>query len=122
MTVSDPCQLSQLSPQALARIADYFKALGETSRLQILSALQGQALNVTEIMQATGLSQANASKHLKSLTQLGMVNRRQEGVCVYYSVAEPVLFEICGEISRLIARQMEQQRREIAELAQLTQR
>ncbi len=122
MTLPEPCLLSQLSPQALARIADYFKVLGESSRLQILSALQGEALNVTEIMQATGLSQANASKHLKSLTQLGIVSRRQEGVCVYYSVAEPVLFEVCGQISSLIARQMEQQRREIAELAQLSAR
>ena len=56
-------------PEFLAPVADYFKVLSEVSRLQILSCLRAGAMNVSEIGEATGLGQANLSKHLKMLTE-----------------------------------------------------
>jgi len=38
--------------------------------------------NVTQVIAETGLGQANVSKHLKILTQAGIVKRRPEGVMV----------------------------------------
>jgi DNA-binding transcriptional ArsR family regulator len=57
-----------LSPDVLSPVADYFKVLSETSRLQILHCLHEGPMNVMELTEATGFSQANLSKHLKIMT------------------------------------------------------
>ena len=61
------------SLQALTPVAEFFKVLSEVSRLQVLCSLKSGAKNVTEIIAVTGLGQANVSKQLKMLTQVGMV-------------------------------------------------
>ncbi|AFY76879.1 MAG: helix-turn-helix transcriptional regulator [Hydrococcus sp. C42_A2020_068] len=87
---------SKTSPELLAPVAEYFKVLSEVSRLAILDVLrQSGTMNVTEIAEATGLGQANLSKHLKVLTQAGFLSRRQNGVSVYYEIADPAIFELC---------------------------
>ncbi len=53
---------------------------------QVLCALKNGAKNVTEIIEETGLGQANVSKHLKILTQAGIVQRQPQGVSVYYQI------------------------------------
>jgi DNA-binding transcriptional ArsR family regulator len=114
-------ELSALSPCSLGMVAEVFKSLGEPNRLQILSALQTGPQNVTGIMQLTGLGQANASKHLKMLTQQNLVSRRQEGVCVYYEISNPRIFEICSIVCQLISEQIQQHNQQLSELQQLHQ-
>lgn len=106
-------QIAQISPTVLNRIAEYFKVLSEVSRLQILCCLKSGSKNVTEIIDATGLGQANVSKHLKLLTQLGMVNRQPQGVSVYYEIADPSIFKICDIVCDRIAIALESQNQEI---------
>lgn len=113
--------VSKLSPLALGLIADFFKVLLEVSRLQIVCALKTGPKNVTEIIEATGLGQANVSKHLKMLTQAGIVARDQQGVCVYYEIANPLLFELCDRVCDALAVQIEQQTQQVQELAALRQ-
>jgi DNA-binding transcriptional ArsR family regulator len=83
-----------LPPSALAQVADYFKVLSELSRLQVLCSLKSGSKNVTEIMEETGLGQANVSKHLKILAQAGIVSRTPQGVSVYYEINVTDLSEI----------------------------
>jgi DNA-binding transcriptional ArsR family regulator len=45
-------------------IALHFRLLGEPMRLKILQAVCHEPLTVTEIVTATGATQANVSKHL----------------------------------------------------------
>ena len=61
-------------------LAEYFKVFSEPNRLAVLEALRGGPLNVTAVVEATGLSQALVSKHLKLLTIAGVVQRRPEGL------------------------------------------
>jgi glycine/D-amino acid oxidase-like deaminating enzyme len=49
-------------------LAEYFKVFSEPNRLAVLQALHDGALNVTAVVEKTGLSQALVSKHLKLLT------------------------------------------------------
>lgn len=78
---------SSNSVQMLAFVADYFKVLSETSRLMVLDNLRTSgAMNVTQLVEATGLGQANLSKHLKLLTQAGILKRTPQGVSVYYEI------------------------------------
>ena len=60
-----------LTPDALALVADRFKVLSEPARLQILNCLRKRELTVSEIVEQTGLGQANVSKHLQLLLSQG---------------------------------------------------
>lgn len=64
-------------------------------RLRILHSLQTGERTVTAIIEATGASQANVSKHLGLLSRADMVGRRKEGLNVFYSISDPVIFELC---------------------------
>lgn len=96
-----------LTPEVIDLVAERFKALGEPTRLRILNALRRGELTVSELMDATGLGQANVSKHLQQLHALGFVQRRKEGLYVYYSLASEEVFElcdiVCGQISDQLA-------------------
>ena len=86
----------KLTPDLMGMIAERFKALGEPARLQILDALRDGELTVTELVEATQLGQANVSKHLGMLHQLGFVMRRKEGLYVYYGLADRDVFKLCN--------------------------
>lgn len=105
----DDCMLSKLSPAALQLVAEFFKVLSESSRLQIVCRLRNGPKNVSEIIELTGLGQANVSKHLKILAQAGVVTREQQGVCVYYQIANPFVFELCELVCNSLAQQIQQQ-------------
>jgi len=105
----DDCMLSKLSPAALQLVAEFFKVLSESSRLQIVCRLRNGPKNVSEIIELTGLGQANVSKHLKILAQAGIVTRQQQGVCVFYQIANPFVFDLCELVCNSLAQQIQQQ-------------
>jgi DNA-binding transcriptional ArsR family regulator len=53
-------------------------------------------MSVSELMAATGLGQANVSKHLQQLYSLGVVERCKEGLFVHYRLANQDVFRLCG--------------------------
>lgn len=113
--------MSKLSPSALSLMADFFKVLSEVSRLQIMCSLRAGAKNVTEIIEETGLGQANVSKHLKILSQAGIVSRQQQGVNVFYQIANPLIFELCELVCDSLAVQIQQQAQQLEELTAIQQ-
>lgn len=117
----DESWVTQLSPAALGLVAEYFKVLSEVSRLQIVCALKAGPKNVTEIIEATGLGQANVSKHLKMLAQAGIVSRQPQGVSVYYQIANPFVFELCELVGRALFTQIEQQNKQLEQLEVMRQ-
>ena len=116
---SEDCNISKLSPVVLSYIADFFKVLSEVSRLQIVCCLKSGAKNVTQIMEETGLGQANVSKHLKLLSQAGIVSRTQVGVSVYYQISNPFLFELCDLVCDSLLSQMQKQNQQLKQLKSL---
>ncbi len=86
---------ARLPAALLARLADRFKALAEPNRLAILSTLHEGEQSVGELVNATGLGQANVSKHLDTLRRYGFVERRKDGLNVFYRVADKDVFRIC---------------------------
>lgn len=104
------------SPELLMHVADYFKVLAEPSRLQVLCALKQGRRNVSEIIQETGLGQANVSKHLKTLAQAGLVRRQPQGVTVYYEIADPTIFPLCDLVCQRLRQRIEEQSRVVKEL------
>ena len=84
-----------MSPEILELVAERFKALAEPARLQLLRCMQGGEVSVNELVEETGLGQANVSKHLQLLYSQGFVTRRKEGLFVYYALADKKVFELC---------------------------
>ncbi len=85
-----------LTPQALDAVAARFRVLGDPNRLKLLSALQRGELSVGELVEVTGLTQANVSRHLQRLADSGILSRRKAGLNVFYQIADPAIFEICN--------------------------
>lgn len=85
----------RLSPALVEAVALRFKVLSEPARLNVLHALRGGPLHVSALMEATGLNQANLSKHLQVLHAHGLVSRQRDGLYVYYEVADPSVPELC---------------------------
>jgi DNA-binding transcriptional ArsR family regulator len=110
------CSVAELSPQSLVMVADFFKVLSEPSRLQIVCALRTGPYNVTEIIEQTGLGQANVSKHLKILAQAGIVSRQQRGVSAFYKISNYSFFQLCEIVCETLADQLNQQTKQIEEI------
>ncbi|WP_416378765.1 ArsR/SmtB family transcription factor [Cyanobacterium sp. uoEpiScrs1] len=116
ITLSVNSGTSNLSPTVLGMIADFFKVLSEVSRLQIVCTLKGGKKNVSEIIELTGLGQANVSKHLKLLAQAGIVTRTQQGVNVVYAIANPLVFSLCDLVCNSIVTQLQQKNQHLESL------
>ena len=84
-----------MTPEMLELIAERFKAIAEPARLAILQALRAGERTVTDLVEETGLNQANVSKHLQLLHSRRFVARRKEGLFVYYSLAGRDVFRLC---------------------------
>jgi DNA-binding transcriptional ArsR family regulator len=101
----------ELTPAVIRLVAERFRALGEPARLQILQALRDGEQRVSELVEETGLAQANASKHLQVLHGLGFIERRKTGQFVYYRLADEGVFRLCDIMcGRLDAEAVERQR------------
>ena len=83
--------------------AKLFRGLGDSSRLAILEALRVGEKTVSELVEATGLSQPNASAHLACLRDCGLVVSRQEGRYVYYAVADARMEEVLRIVEGILA-------------------
>jgi DNA-binding transcriptional ArsR family regulator len=91
----------------LDELAERFKALAEPNRLAILSALHDRERSVGELVDETGLGQANVSKHLDVLRRYGFLKRRKNGLNVFYRLAGKEVFRMCDIMCGRLARDRE---------------
>jgi ubiquinone/menaquinone biosynthesis C-methylase UbiE len=70
-------------------LADRFQALADPTRLRILALLRIMELSVGELAQILGQSQPRVSRHLKILSDAGVLERRKEGSWVFLTLAAP---------------------------------
>ncbi len=75
-------------PPGLDHSLNILKAAGEESRLRLLLLLRGGELTVSELTQVLGQSQPRVSRHLKILSDAGLVERYREGAWVFYRLAD----------------------------------
>ena len=84
-----------MSPAMRERVAAQFKALAEPSRLLLMGRLFDGRATVGELVDDSGLSLANVSKHLGVLHRAGWVHREKDGLSVWYSLADERAFGLC---------------------------
>ena len=81
-------------------VARRFRLLGEPVRLHLLQLLETGEHNVNELAAKLKGNQANVSRHLKALHEGGILKRRPDGTSVYYSIADPMVFQLCELVCR----------------------
>ncbi len=87
-----------------AAIADRFRLLAEPTRLRLLDLLSDGERSVGGLADDLGCSQANVSKHLALLADAGVVRRRRDGLHCFYSVSDPAVFVLCGQVCEALRR------------------
>ena len=87
----------------LDAVAGQFRALSEPARLSLLQRLLEGERSVGELVEASGLSQANVSKHLTTLTIAGFLVRRKDGTSVIYALADEVVPQLCDLMCKRVA-------------------
>lgn len=100
-----------LNPQNLESVATRFRILGVPLRLQILNELADGERTVSALVEATGSTQPNISKHLSTLLAHRLVKREKRGNSSYYSVADPAVFELCEIVCGNIERSLDEELR-----------
>jgi DNA-binding transcriptional ArsR family regulator len=91
----------------LERVARLFRALAEPTRLAILQELKGGERSVSEIVSAVDTSQANVSKQLRLLLDVGIVARRKQANQVIYRIADAMVYELCRMVCEKLNRDVE---------------
>ena len=85
----------KLPPELLSRVAARFRALSDEARLRLLLRLRQGPATVSELVEATGLSQPSVSKHLGVLREVGIVASRREGTQVLNDIRDQTVFNLC---------------------------
>ena len=93
----ETCDLLHADPDKVARIrvglpagatlealAETFKALGDPTRLRMLTALSQAELCVCDLASLVGISESAASHQLRLLRTLRLVRSRRDGRMVHY--------------------------------------
>jgi DNA-binding transcriptional ArsR family regulator len=89
--------------QSLALKAKLFRGFSDPSRLAILESLRDGPRTVSEVVEATGLAQSNASNHLACLLDCGLVRREQRGRFAVYSLGHPRVDVLLAGADELLA-------------------
>ena len=72
--------------EVLYDLGDFFKILGDSTRIKILSALFQSEMCVCDIAALLGMTQSAISHQLRVLKQGRIVKHRKDGKVVYYSL------------------------------------
>ena len=98
-----------LDRDQLEGVARLFQVLAEPTRLEILQQLREAPSSVGDLVAALQAKQANVSKQLGVLHDAGLVQRRRDGSQVFYSIREPMIFDLCGLVCKKLQRDAQRQ-------------
>ena len=74
--------------ETLYDLADFFKIFGDSTRMSILFAIDGEPLCVCDIAALLGMTKSAVSHQLKILRQSDLVKYRKSGKNVLYTLAD----------------------------------
>jgi len=86
-----------LDDEAAETLARVFKALGDPTRVRLLSliaASEGGEACICDLTEPVRLSQPTVSHHMKLLVEAGLITREQRGKWAYYRIVDQTLTAI----------------------------
>lgn len=89
---------AQMPPEdILIDMAEFFKMLGDSTRIRIIYALQAGELCVCDLAAVLGMTSTAISHQLRLLKQTDLVRSRRVGKVVYYSLADAHVQQIAAQ-------------------------
>jgi DNA-binding transcriptional ArsR family regulator len=85
------------------------QALSNATRLRIVHSLRDGPQRVTDLAQATELSQATVSRHLTALRNCGVVTAQRRGQEIIYHISNPKIMTVCDLMREVLAEQITHQ-------------
>ena len=82
--------------------AEFFKTLAHPARIRILEVLQEGERSVSELIPEVGLEASHLSQQLGVMRRANLVQTRKVGSSVYYSVSDPLIFDLLEVAKRII--------------------
>jgi rhodanese-related sulfurtransferase/DNA-binding transcriptional ArsR family regulator len=101
--------------QLYAQFARIGKALASPHRLELLELLAQAERSVDSLATEMGLSIANASQHLQTLREAGLIKSRKQGLFVHYRLADASVVELSSVLRRVAERQLAELERVVRE-------
>jgi DNA-binding transcriptional ArsR family regulator len=90
--------------------AEFCKGMAHPKRIQILNILKQGERSVNELVELTGIPQANLSQHLGVLRQSGLLETRHVGSKVCYRIADVRIVEACNLVRKAIGERLRKTR------------
>ena len=93
-----------ISTAPFSAILSALEAAGEETRLRLLTLLAEAELTVSELVAILGQSQPRISRHLKLLTEAGLIERHREGAWAFFAAAHRTAV---AELARDVVRRLD---------------
>ena len=89
--------------------AEFCKAMGNATRLQILHLLREHPMSVSELMEDLGRNQSNISRQLAVLRSVGVVSGERNGTGIRYRITDENIGEVCDLVRKVLLEQSHRQ-------------
>ena len=89
-----------VSDEQIEKAAEVFRVMSAPMRLRIISCLCSGEKNVGELLNEINTTQPNMSQHLNTLFQAGVLDKRREGVQIYYRIVNDNIVNICRAVCK----------------------
>ena len=97
-----PMTAGVIDDQAAERLGRIFKALGDPTRVKLLSliaASDGGEACACDLIGPVNLGQPTVSHHMRQLVDAGLVTREQRGKWAYYRVVDETLLAVAKALT-----------------------
>ena len=78
-------------------LSDFFKIMGDSTRLQLLMSLQQSEMCVSDLANVLNMTKSAVSHQLKTLRVSKLINSRKEGKTVIYSLDDAHVHEVLAK-------------------------
>ena len=83
-----------LKEETFDKLSEFFKILGDKTRMKILFCIDQNEMCVCDIADALGMTKSAISHQLATLKNLGIVKNRKEGKEVFYTLYDEHVREV----------------------------
>jgi len=96
-----PVTAGVLDDDAAESLARVFKALGDSTRVKLLSLIAAAGDDgacVCDLIEPVRLSQPTVSHHMRQLVDAGLITRQQRGKWAHYRLVDGALAAVAGTL------------------------
>ncbi len=97
--IVEECKKNMLGEEILLSMADFYKALSDSTRIKIVCALSLKELCVCDISSLLNMTKSAVSHQLQNLKEMNLIKSQKKGKEVWYSLADSHVIDMF-EISK----------------------